>query len=433
MSRNLRSFAGFLLFLTLALGLASCSSFMGGKDDFSVRGNDLYRGDDTWTIRAFQSPELGAQGASLETMVPAMARVAEVGGNTICFDLAGFNADGTKLDRAGLRTVRNIAQRGKDQRMAVLVRVLGDSTDPVFRKKAVKTAAKVLDEGRAVYWIDGPDAAELAKVFKKKAKHFVVAAPANGDIKVIDVLPSEQPEELVLLVDALPDFEKVDVNFVMSGGDKDYSALDQALTRPEETAPWSPDNSVLSEAERLEGFVALFDGKTLDGWWAKEESEDCFQVTEYGFIEFLSGGCGALVSNKRYGDFVFRCDWKIMPGGNSGIWFRAPRDARQSKIGFELQMRGDSDVEEPGKDNSAAIYDVLPPTANALLPEGQWNAIEVLCDGPHLQVTLNGQVVQDVNVDEVEELKYRLRKGFICLTDHGDYIAFRNIRIKELS
>ncbi len=95
-------------------------------------------------------------------------------------------------------------------------------------------------------------------------------------------------------------------------------------------------------------------------------------------------------------------------------------------------MRGNSDVENPDKSNSMAVYDVLPPKCNALKPEGEWNDLDVIFDGPHFKATLNGKVVQDVNFDEHEELKYRLRNGFICLTDHNCYVAFRNIRLKKL-
>lgn len=86
----------------------------------------------------------------------------------------------------------------------------------------------------------------------------------------------------------------------------------------------------------------------------------------------------------------------------------------------------------PVKDTTGAVYDVVPPKVNAGKPAGEWNAYEIMVNGPHLKITLNGQVVQDLNLDENEELKYRLRNGFIGLQDHGGYAAFRNIRVKRL-
>lgn len=418
----------------VSMAFSGCARVMPlGKHDFQVRNNQLRRGDSDFTLNAIQDPGLGAQGGTLESMVPSMAHIAEVGGNTVCFDLAGFNADGTTLDAGAVKTVSKIADRGKDQRMAPLVRVLGDATDPAFRKNAVRTAAKALKrEGRAVYWIDGPNAVELARTFKKIAPRLVVAAPAEADLATITEAPAEPPEKAVLLVGKMPDFDKAEVNFVLPPDDKHYAALDQALMRPEEKRPWEPDNSVLSEEEREAGFIALFDGKTLDGWWMKDENKEAFHVSEDGFIEWREKGGGALMTVRRYDDFILRCEWKILPGGNSGIWMRAPRDSRQSKIGMECQLRGDSGTEEPEKSNTGAVYDVLPPLAMPAHKEGNWNTLEARFEGPHYKAWINGVLVQDVNFDEHEELKYRLRKGFICLTDHGDYVAYRNIRLKEL-
>ena len=93
---------------------------------------------------------------------------------------------------------------------------------------------------------------------------------------------------------------------------------------------------------------------------------------------------------------------------------------------------GDSYLTEPHKNSTAAVYDVLPALAVAARPEGEWNEVEIMLDGSHLKATLNGVLVQDTNFDEVEELRYRLRRGFIGLQDHDNYILFRNVRVKEL-
>ncbi len=93
---------------------------------------------------------------------------------------------------------------------------------------------------------------------------------------------------------------------------------------------------------------------------------------------------------------------------------------------------GDSHLSEPGNQSTAAVYDVLPALTVAARPEGEWNEVEIMLDGPRYRATLNGTLVQDVNFDEIEEMRYRLRRGFIGLQDHGDYVVFRNVRIKQL-
>ncbi len=417
--------------------LTGCASLMPtrvGKDDFSVVAGKLKKGGKDFTIKAIRVPDLAKGGGTLDTMVPAMARIAEVGGNVVCFDLIGFNENGTALDPAVVETIATIATRAKDQRMGAMLRVAGDASDVTFRRKAVQTAATALrTQGLAVYWFDGPDADDLARRFKKAAPNLVVAAPQAGDLAVTRTPPTQDPGHLTLLADAMPDFETMaHVHFVLPGRDSDYPALDAALTRPEEKAPWTPDNSMLSENERNEGFVSLFNGRDLDGWWFFGDNKEGFHVNEQGWIEWVMTGGGALYSRERYDNFILRLEWMVRDeGANSGVYLRAPRDARQSKIGMEFQIMGDSGT-EPTKTSTGSVYDVLPPLVNAGNPVGEWNAVEIIFNGPHLKATLNGQVVQDVNFDDHEELRHRLRRGFIGLQDHNNYVAFRNIRIKKL-
>lgn len=415
------------------LTLAGCQHLGYGKDDFRVTNGVLCKGDKAFSLQGFMTPGLGDSAGILDKIVPPTARVAEVGGNTVCFDLAGFNEDGTKIDPVGVQSVDALAHRAKDARLGVIVRVLGDNADPKFRKRAVKTAAAALGgQGMAVYWIDGPDAAELAKSFKQNAPNLVVLAAENGDVRVTDTPPAEAPAVPTLVLGAIPDLTMPNVHFLLPGRDEDYLALDAAMTNEVERTPWAPDNSILSDEERAEGFVSLFDGKSLGNWWIKDDNKEAFHVSEDGFIEWRSGGGGALMSRERYADFILRLDWKIMPGGNSGVWLRAPRGARQSKFGFEFQIQGDSDADEITNTSTGSIYDVIPPLCMAAKKEGLWNSVEIVCQGSRVKATLNGQVVQDLNFDEIDELRHRLRKGFISLTDHGNYVAYRNIRIKTL-
>ena len=196
---------------------------------------------------------------------------------------------------------------------------------------------------------------------------------------------------------------------------------------------WSPDNSLLSEEEREEGFVSLFNGRDLDNWWSYKHGEESFRINEEGYIEWYQGGAGAIMTRERYDNFVLRLEYKIPDmDANSGVFLRAPRAARQSRIGFEFQIMGDSHLTEPENQSTAAVYDVLPALTVAVRPEGEWNKVEIMLDGPRYRATLNGILVQDVNFDEIEEMRYRLRRGFIGLQDHGDYVVFRNIRIKQL-
>lgn len=425
-----------ILFLTLTggllAGLSSCAGMTRGKDDFYVRDGKLYRDDDTFTLHAFKNAEVGAGHGTKATMLPAFGAVAYVGGNTVCMDLAGFNADGTAINAEDLATVGILAERADTQGMGVLVRVLGESTDPDFRANAVKTAANALkNEARVAYWIDGDNADQLAADFKAIAGKVVVACPSGCDLRVIDAVPGGQPADAVLLVDTLPDLESLDINFVVAGTEENLNVLDQALMHPEEKQPWTPDNSMLSEAERAEGFVSLFNGKDLDGWYIRGENKEGFRVNEDAEIEWVSTDSYALLTTRRYDDFILRLDHKILDGGNSGIHLRAPRDCRNSYIGMEFQLLGDHGT-EPTDDTTGALYKQHPPLVVASKPGGEWNTLEIRLEGTKIHAVLNDQVIQDYDMAEHEDLAHRNKSGFIGLQDHDNYVAFRNIRIKEL-
>jgi hypothetical protein len=154
-------------------------------------------------------------------------------------------------------------------------------------------------------------------------------------------------------------------------------------------------------------------------------------VNDKGEIEYVMTGGQAIQTARRYSNFILRLQWRIEDGGNSGIFLRAPRAARQSKIGMEFQLHGDYGL-APNDDSTGAVYKVVPALANASKPPLAWNDLEVIANGPNIKSTMNGVVIQDLNLDDIPEVKYRLRRGFIGLQDHHNWVSFRNIRIKEL-
>ncbi len=416
--------------------LAACASIPTerGKDDFYIADAKVCRGDHGFVIHAVLEPDIFTKGPALEHMVPIMARIAESGANALAVDLCGFNQNGDELSPGAAETVSAYAERAKDQRMALLVRVVNEDGSPEYRRAAVDAAARALaHEAKAVYWIAGPDAAELALRFKKAAPNLLLAAPANADLRVVSSPDEAGESALCLLEGALPRNVWSDVNWVLPGSPETYALIDQAHVSETEQKDWTPDNSILSPEEQAEGFVALFNGKDLDNWWSFNHGEDSFLVNKEGCIEWHQEGAGGIMTRNRYADFILRLEYNITDvDGNSGVYLRAPRAARQSKIGFEFQINGDSHLTAPGPVSTGAIYDVLPALTAAAKPEGEWNEVEIMLQGAHYRATLNGVLIQDVNFDEVEELRYRLRRGFIGLQDHENHVRFRNVRIKEL-
>lgn len=402
-----------------------------GKEDIHIQNGHLTRDNHAITLKAIMTPDLLAGHDELGKTAPVLARIAYVGGNTACADLVGFNADGTALEPKIVETIGLLGHRTKEQRMALMVRVLGGNHDPAFCGRAVETAARALaNERRALYYFDGPDADQWAARFMELAPNLAVASPNAGHVKVVTETPEAPAGRPTLVAGRAHGHFDMDTHFVLDGSDASYEMVERTLMTEVEKQPWTPDNSVLSEAERAEGFIALANGKNFDGWWFPNE-KNSFIVNERGEFEFVEPGGKVILTRDRFSDFLLRLDYKITEGGNSGIFLRAPRDARQSKIGMEFQIHGDAGV-AVSDDMTGAIYKVVAPRVNASNPPMEWNSLEIRLDGSWIRATLNGQVIHDFDMDTVEELRYRLKEGFIGLQDHDHYVAFRNVRLKKL-
>jgi hypothetical protein len=101
---------------------------------------------------------------------------------------------------------------------------------------------------------------------------------------------------------------------------------------------------------------------------------------------------------------------------------------------MEIQLQDDKGKEDKHKpeQRTGAIYGAVPPTKAAVRGPGEWNSLEILCQGDRIQVTLNGVVVNDAKMSEHEALKKRPREGFICLSAHTNVVELKDLRLKEL-
>ncbi len=206
-----------------------------------------------------------------------------------------------------------------------------------------------------------------------------------------------------------------------------------------EGAESPPAKAGLSQREIEEGFMSLFDGKTLDGWQGALES----YVAENGVLACKEQGRGVLFTTKEYADFVLRFEFKLGPGGNNGIAVRAPMDGRPSRAGMEIQVLDDTAPKyaklKPYQYHGS-IYGLVPAKRGHQKAAGQWNSEEILCRGSRVRVTLNGTVIVDADLSTIDspvdgrEHPGRFRKrGHVGFIGHGTRVEFRNIRLKELS
>lgn len=190
----------------------------------------------------------------------------------------------------------------------------------------------------------------------------------------------------------------------------------------------APSDVVVPDDE--EGFQPLFNGEDLSGW--VKEGNAGFRARN-GLLECDGSGKWPtwLRTAEVFENFILRLQYKTMWYAESGVLFHAPLHGRISHVGFDVRLGRPGGVE---RHSVGSIFDAVAPLSSAKEPDGDegFNDLEIVMDWPRLKVRLNGQVVQDLDVEEHESLRYRPRLGFIGLQDLGRPVHFRNIRIKRL-
>jgi hypothetical protein len=198
----------------------------------------------------------------------------------------------------------------------------------------------------------------------------------------------------------------------------------------------------ISDAERAEGFVSLFNGKDLTGWKIRVSKDENW-VVEDGLLVCTGKGSGWLGTEKEYANFELHLQYRMPPAGNSGVYLRAPADGWISRLGMEIQLLDDDHPKYAKLDYyqyTGALYHVVAPQQRASKPAGQWNEMTIRLEGRQLLVRLNGKQLQHTNLDAClqdpavakEHPGLTRTKGFIGLQNHHDRVEFRDVRVREL-
>jgi hypothetical protein len=197
----------------------------------------------------------------------------------------------------------------------------------------------------------------------------------------------------------------------------------------------------LTSREQAEGFVSLFNGHDLDNWVGAKDT----YFPEDGMVVVRLGGSGGnLYTEKEYANFILRFEFQLTPGANNGIGIRAPLQGDAAYVGMEIQVLDNSAAEYANLhpyQYHGSVYGVIPAKRGFLKPVGEWNSEEIMAQGTHIKVTLNGTVIVDGDiagpaangtVDHKDHPGLKNTKGHIGFLGHGSVVRFRNIRIKEL-
>ena len=253
-------------------------------------------------------------------------------------------------------------------------------------------------------------------------------------------------------------------------------------------------HNFLSSPEQSQGWILLFDGKTMDHW------NDPRKLNPPGDAWTIEDGClnavpkpritEDLVSNEKFRDFELQFEWRISTGGNSGVKYRIQAfpilDAATSKpgagrfedrvqyalehrffdrslippngkaqiypVGFEYQLIDNAnhpDARRGGLYQTGALYSIQAPAIAASKPVGEFNQSRLIVRGNHFEHWLNGQKVIDVNLNPamlkqtlghrwgedslvVQLLSDQPNKDCpITLQNHGSAAWFRDIKIRK--
>jgi len=236
------------------------------------------------------------------------------------------------------------------------------------------------------------------------------------------------------------------------------------------SAEQEPQLNTLSASEEAAGWKLLFDGATFEGWrgLGRDSIPEGHWIIEGGSIRKVASGAvptapdgqplegGDIMTVDSYRDFELALEWKVSPGGNSGIKYNVSEAMSTASpptyaaLGFEYQILDDErhpDARVGPNRTASALYDLVPPgPGKRLRPVGTYNEARIIFRGTHGEHWLNGVKVLEFELGDAAfdsafaVSKYQPIEGFaakrtghIVLQDHGDDVWFHNIKIRELA
>ena len=271
------------------------------------------------------------------------------------------------------------------------------------------------------------------------------------------------------------------MSFAACGGQKKQEAAPAAVAEvpavPEYKIVENPQVDLSKFKTDAEGYVVLFDGKSLDGWrgygkdhvparWTIEDG--CLKFSGTGAGEGQTGEGGDIMFAHKFKNFELSFEWKISKGGNSGCFFLAQEvtTEKDGKVRYqpiyisapEYQLLDNANHPDAklGKDNnrqSASLYDMIPAVPQNQKPFGEWNQAKVMVYKGTVIHSQNGENVVEYHLwtpewtellqsSKFSQAKWPLafellnnlggenHEGYIGFQDHGDDVWLRNIRVK---
>jgi 3-keto-disaccharide hydrolase len=230
-------------------------------------------------------------------------------------------------------------------------------------------------------------------------------------------------------------------------------------------AAMAAEPNTLTPQEQAAGWRLMFDGRSTAGWHTygkKPVTAGSWKIQDGCLVLPKGNGRpngtgGDLVTNALFTNFEFQFEWRVGPGGNSGVEYLFTEgekrtasfyagDKGDSPMGFEYQVLDDAPHAKNAADRLAAsIYSLVAATGKTLRPVGEFNQGRIVVNGNHVEHWLNGTKVAECELGSatferiIAGSKYKPFSGVgikratsIALQDHGAEVAYRNLKLREL-
>ncbi|HST07969.1 MAG TPA: DUF1080 domain-containing protein [Gemmatimonadaceae bacterium] len=207
--------------------------------------------------------------------------------------------------------------------------------------------------------------------------------------------------------------------------------------------------STLTAQQNAAGWRPLFDGTNTDAWrgYKTQTLPAGWRITDGVLTK--TGSAEDLVTRDQFGNFELAFDWKLAPGGNAGVFYRATEEYDHIYWSAPEYQLLDDERHPDGKSrltSAGADYAVYPSPAGVVKPADQWNSSLIVVQGDTVQHWLNGQKLLEYVIGspdwqaKVKASKfaayphYGLAKtGYIGIQgDHDGMLSIRNVRIRTL-
>ena len=201
----------------------------------------------------------------------------------------------------------------------------------------------------------------------------------------------------------------------------------------------------LTPEEEQAGWKLLFNGQSTHGWrnYNKQDVSPGWKVVD-GALTRADKGAGDIITTDQYDSFELSLEFNISPGGNSGVMYHVTEEGKTPwQTGPEIQIQDNQAGHDPQK--AGWLYQLYKADTDATKPAGQWNELRIVITPDKSAHYMNGVKYFEYDKgskewdERVAASKFskfpqfgKATSGHIALQDHGNLVAYRNIKIRKL-